>query len=99
MISSRRPEGQSSQFSTLWEEEVSDGLWGMDDILVGYGPLTSYVHSCILDYDTGIHALEVGEAGDALDGMILILIPEARVPGHPAVHDRDIQDGELQYNR
>ena len=48
---------------------------------------------------TGVHALEVGEEADALDGMLLILVPEARVPGSPAVHDRDVQDGELQYNR
>ena len=48
---------------------------------------------------TDVHALEVAEGGDALDGMLLILVPEARVPGSPAVHDRDIQEGELQYNR
>ncbi|GAX76756.1 hypothetical protein CEUSTIGMA_g4203.t1 [Chlamydomonas eustigma] len=48
---------------------------------------------------TNVHALEVGEAGETSDGLLLMLVPEARVPGNPAVHDRDLQDGELQYNR
>ncbi|GLC68813.1 hypothetical protein PLESTF_000741300, partial [Pleodorina starrii] len=50
-----------------------------------------------LDLDTT--ALEVGEAGDVPGGLLLVLLHEPRLPGAAAVHDREVEDGEIEYNR
>ncbi|KAG2482512.1 hypothetical protein HYH03_018557 [Edaphochlamys debaryana] len=51
----------------------------------------------VLDPDTT--AVEVGEAGDVPDGLLLLVTRANRTPGTAVVHDREIEEGEVQYNR
>ncbi|GIL69331.1 hypothetical protein Vretimale_13447 [Volvox reticuliferus] len=50
-----------------------------------------------LDMDTTV--LDVGEGGDVPGGLLLVLVHEPRLPGAAVVHDREIDDGEVEYNR
>mmetsp|Transcript_6410 Transcript_6410/g.17111 ORF Transcript_6410/g.17111 Transcript_6410/m.17111 type:complete len:987 (-) Transcript_6410:724-3684(-) len=45
------------------------------------------------------HAIHEEEAADAWSGYLLILTNQVRVPGSAAIHDRELEDGELHYNR
>ncbi|KAG2440606.1 hypothetical protein HYH02_010185 [Chlamydomonas schloesseri] len=51
----------------------------------------------VLDSDTT--AVEVGEAGDIPGGLLLLVDRRHRTPGTAVVHDREIEEGEMQYNR
>ncbi|PNW83652.1 hypothetical protein CHLRE_05g238260v5 [Chlamydomonas reinhardtii] len=51
----------------------------------------------VLDSDTT--AVEVGEAGDVPGGLLVVVDRRLRTPGTAVVHDREIEGGELQYNR
>ncbi|KAF5827975.1 hypothetical protein DUNSADRAFT_18441 [Dunaliella salina] len=45
------------------------------------------------------HAIHEEEPADAWSGYLLILTNQVRVPGSAAIHDRELEDGELHYNR
>ncbi|KAG2424237.1 hypothetical protein HXX76_014621, partial [Chlamydomonas incerta] len=51
----------------------------------------------VLDSDTT--AVEVGEGGDIPGGLLLVVDRRHRTPGTAVVHDREIEEGEMQYNR
>lgn len=44
-------------------------------------------------------AVVVGEGGDIPGGLLLVVRKDNRTPGTAVVHDREIEDGEVQYNR
>ncbi|GLI66721.1 hypothetical protein VaNZ11_010659 [Volvox africanus] len=63
----------------------------------GAGGLFSGHGRAELDMDTTV--LDVGEGGDVSGGLLLVLVHEPRLPGAAVVHDREIDDGEVEYNR
>ncbi|GIL60895.1 hypothetical protein Vafri_15714 [Volvox africanus] len=63
----------------------------------GAGGLFSGHGRAELDMDTTV--LDVGEGGDVPGGLLVVLVHEPRLPGAAVVHDREIDDGEVEYNR
>ncbi|GMH32673.1 hypothetical protein BSKO_00507 [Bryopsis sp. KO-2023] len=56
--------------------------------------------SCATDQETdGVHIVEVGGPGDICDGVLLVLDVGPRIPGFPVIHNLELQEGELHYNR
>ncbi|KAG1660734.1 hypothetical protein FOA52_003043 [Chlamydomonas sp. UWO 241] len=47
----------------------------------------------------GVHAMEPNAPGKVDSGILLMLVFSQRVPGFPAVHDMEMQEGEVEYNR
>lgn len=48
---------------------------------------------------TDTRAVAVGEAGDIPSGLLLMVVREGRTPGTAVVHEREVEEGELLYNR
>ncbi|KAJ9530780.1 hypothetical protein QJQ45_028667 [Haematococcus lacustris] len=60
-------------------------------------PAARRVAQAITDADT--HFVRAGEAAEVDDGFVVLLSDQVRVPGTPLVHDRELEPGEVQFNR
>ncbi|KAL6754241.1 hypothetical protein V8C86DRAFT_2707685 [Haematococcus lacustris] len=60
-------------------------------------PAARSVAQAITDADT--HFVRAGEAAEVDDGFVVLLSDQVRVPGTPLVHDRELEPGEVQFNR
>lgn len=46
-----------------------------------------------------MHIVQLGAPGDITGGVLQVLNVGFRIPGFPVIHNNELQDGEILYNR